>query len=62
MNDNDLLGENIDITADEMCFLRTLGDFDLKMFLSEIDEHGWPAARKLLPLIRQSVAKNGAPT
>lgn len=48
-------GDNIRITSGEMKFIRSLGDFDLKMLLSEIHDHGWPTARKLLPLIAQSL-------
>lgn len=49
------VGRNIDLTADEASFIRALGDFDLKMFLSELNDHGWEAARKLLPLILEAI-------
>lgn len=48
-------GDNIKITKGEMKFIRTLGDFDLKMFLSELHDHGWPTARKLLPMIASTL-------
>ena len=50
-----MLGDNIDITKDELDQIRGLQDFDLKMLLSEIHDHGWPTARKLLPMIIKSV-------
>lgn len=46
-----MFGDNIDITKDEMTQIRHLGDFDLKMLLSEIHDHGWPMAQKLLPMM-----------
>jgi hypothetical protein len=52
------LGDNIEITPDEMAHVRTMGDFDLKMFLSELDEFGWDEARALMLLIRLSEARN----
>ena len=48
---------NIEITADELGSVRSLTDFDLKMFLSEIHDHGWPMARNILPLIVASSVK-----
>ena len=48
---------NINIKKSELDFVRSLGDFDLKMFLSELHDHGWPIARKLLPMIKLSVEK-----
>ncbi len=42
-------GSNQRITADELRRIRALDDFDLKMFLSEIHDHGFQAARDLLP-------------
>ena len=42
---------NIQITFRELDQIRSLDDFDLKMLLSEIAEHGWDSARRLLPTI-----------
>ena len=43
------------ISAPDLRRIRALDDFDLKMFLSEIHEHGFEQARKLLPMIEESV-------
>lgn len=44
-------GANQRIPADELARVRSLDDLDLRMLLSEIHDHGWPVARKLLPLM-----------
>ena len=44
-------GDNINITKEELKFIRGLKDFDLTMLLSEINDHGWLTARKLLPMM-----------
>ncbi len=49
---------NIEISAAELLQIRSLPDFDLIMFLSEIHDHGWPIARKILPLIVDAVTSN----
>jgi len=49
-----MLGDNIDITEDELVLIRSLDDFDLTMLLSEIADHGWRVARKLLPMILEA--------
>mgnify|MGYP003656556469 CR=1 FL=1 len=41
--------ENIKITEQEIQMIRSLSDFDLTMLLSEVNDHGWDAARVLLP-------------
>jgi hypothetical protein len=47
-----LVGDaNIRITPDEMAFIRRLSDFDLMMFLSDLEGHGWRMARRTLWLI-----------
>lgn len=48
-------GDNQEFTQEELLLIRTLSDFDLKMLLSEIHDHGWPIARKLLPMIVESM-------
>lgn len=52
------LDENIEITPQEIAHIRQLGDFDLKMLLSELDEFGWDDARALLPMIKATEARN----
>ncbi len=52
-------GDNQDISTAQLALIRALDDFDLKMLLSEIHDHGWPAAKKLLHLILLSVARRG---
>lgn len=52
---------NIKITADELAFILSLDHFDLKMVLSEINDHGWPVARKLLPLISATLGRKVRP-
>lgn len=42
---------NIRVTPDELAFIRRLSDFDLMMFLSDLDGHGWRMARRTLWLI-----------
>jgi hypothetical protein len=38
------------VTAEQLVAIRTiLDDFDLIMLISEIHDHGWPRAAKLLP-------------
>ncbi len=45
------MNENRKISTDELRRIRALDDFDLKMFLSEIHDHEFAQARKLLPMI-----------
>jgi hypothetical protein len=42
------LGENQLISKAQIEKIRTLDDFDLTMLISEIHDHGWPAALKTL--------------
>jgi hypothetical protein len=52
------MDENIEISKEDLAFIRTLEDFDLKMLLSEINDHGWEAGgKRLLPMIRESVER-----
>lgn len=46
--------QNISITPDEIAQIRALDDFDLKMFLSEVSDHGWRVGRELLPFIQNA--------
>lgn len=48
---------NISITESEIAAIKALEPFDLTMLLSEIHDHGWPAARELLPMILEAQAK-----
>lgn len=43
--------DNIDITKQELKFIKALPDFDLTMFLSDMDDSGWSVARKTLRII-----------
>jgi|TARA_B110000908_G_C10183740_1_gene416983 hypothetical protein len=49
------MDDNIDIDKKDLDFIRSLKDFDLKMFLSEINEHGWEKATALIPYIRKTL-------
>lgn len=46
--------KNQKISKDELAQVRSLTDFDLVMFLSEIHDHGWPIASLILPTIAVS--------
>jgi excisionase family DNA binding protein len=48
------MGKNITVSQEELAAIRGLSDFDLTMILSEISDHGWPAAQGLLPMISAS--------
>jgi hypothetical protein len=50
-----LPGENLEIDVADLAFIRTLGDFDLTMLLSELHDHGWPFAARLMLLMRASI-------
>ncbi len=41
-------GDNQKIHPEVLDQIRKLGDFDLTMLLSEIHNHGWPKAQKIL--------------
>lgn len=45
------MDSNQKITRDELRQIRLLEDFDLTMLISEIHDHGWPQAKRLLPMI-----------
>jgi len=53
-----MLGENQKVKKKDLDFIRSLDDFDLTMLISEIHDHGWPAAEKLIPYIKKSIAAN----
>jgi hypothetical protein len=46
------MGGNIKATKEELAEVRSLEDFDLTMFLSELRDHGWESALRLLTMIR----------
>lgn len=46
---------NIELTKEQCDFIRSLNDFDLMMFLSEINEHGWKDGKELLKGIQDSI-------
>lgn len=41
--------KNIRISPKQIEFIRSLPDFDLKMMLSEINDHGWEVAKRMIP-------------
>lgn len=51
------MSKNIRIGQDELSFIRSLDDFDLKMVLSEINDNGWVEAKKLLWIMQQPASK-----
>jgi hypothetical protein len=51
------MGKNLPIPSEDLAFIRSLGDFDLLMLLSEINDHGWVVAKRTLEMIRESVQK-----
>jgi len=52
--------KNISIMSNELAFIRSLDDFDLTMFLSDLHEHGWPIARFTLSLQAKARANAAA--
>jgi hypothetical protein len=46
--------KNIHILSSEISFIKKLPDYDFRMLLSEIHDHGWPMGRKLLPLMKDA--------
>jgi hypothetical protein len=46
------MGENIDITPEEIETIRALDDFDITMLLSEVNDHGWFSTRALLVVMK----------
>jgi hypothetical protein len=55
----DFAGDNIRLSKKDAAFIRSLPDFDMAMLLSEIDNYGWSSAKKIIPLIEESVARAG---
>lgn len=49
--------KNIEITNDEIAWVRSLDDFDLAMLLSEVNDHGWEHGRILLDVMVQARQK-----
>ena len=47
---------NQKISSQDLGFIRSLPDFDLVMFISDVHDHGWPMAKKTLELMRQAFA------
>jgi hypothetical protein len=45
------LGVNQNVRPEELAKIRKLDDFDLKMLISEIHDHGWSVARMTLKLM-----------
>lgn len=62
INPNNPDCNNLEITEDELKFIRSLEDFDLIMLLSEIHDNGWVhskypsiGGKALLPMIRDAL-------
>lgn len=55
-----MYNRNIKVTAIELAVIRSFSNFDLTMFLSEINDHGWEQARLLIPLIVKSQEREAA--
>lgn len=53
-------GDNIKVSESVLRRIRALDDFDLRMLLSEINDHGWDVARKLLDVIEKTNAEREA--
>ena len=51
--------ENLTITSEQLDEVRALNDFDLKMLLSEVNDHGWEVASNLLPLMHLATDAHG---
>ncbi len=45
------MSENQDIKNAELLAIRTMSDFDLRMVISEVHDHGWGKGRELIMLI-----------
>jgi hypothetical protein len=45
------------VTKQEMADIRSLCDFDLILFITEIHEHGWHEGRKMLPAMIAAAEK-----
>ena len=50
------LSGNIRISKQRLQWVRELDDIDLTMLLSEINDYGWGKAKRLIPLIEESIA------
>jgi hypothetical protein len=55
-------GDNQKITPEQLQEIRGLDDFDLKMLISEVHDHGWPRAAKLLPMILDAALRQCWPS
>lgn len=49
------MSKNQKISSQDLDFIRCLPDWDLIMLLSEIHDHGWPTAAKLIPAMRTAL-------
>lgn len=54
------MSTNIQLSKEDAKFIRSLKDFDLTMFLSEINEHGWENAERLIPMMRDALDGSSA--
>ncbi|MBR9682366.1 MAG: hypothetical protein GOV02_01705 [Candidatus Aenigmarchaeota archaeon] len=47
-----MIDHNIKLSDDEFNFVKSLEKFDMIMFLSEINDHGFERARTLIPIMK----------
>ena len=50
----DSLDQNIKFAPGQLARIKRLTDFDLTMLLSEINDHGWEDALKILPFMSET--------
>ncbi len=50
-----IVGPNIELSEHEYKLILSLEKFDLEMFLSEINDHGWPVAKVTFQLIEKAI-------
>lgn len=48
------MSENLDISTEDLSFIRSLADFDLIMLISEVHDHGWEMAEKTLGMMKEA--------
>ena len=50
-----MIDPNIELSDDEFNFVKSLGKFDMIMFLSQINDHGFEKARDLIPVMKEAI-------
>jgi hypothetical protein len=51
--------KNVTMSNSELESIKKMCDFDLIMLVSEINDHGWEVARRLIPMIQEATASHG---